>query len=121
MIQATPNELRHAVESRHGCRAGLVQTVIVKITVGERIWEGAVHIFDLAGHPNANQAYAWWSPAAGGNKPRIFSVLHLPPVTSPDDAVAAIMMADSEAELGRDEAAARARAACGSSAARTRR
>lgn len=96
MIQITPSELRHAVESRHGCRAGLAQTVIVRKEFGEKIWEGVVHVFDLAGHPNASQTYAWSSPMADSNQPRLFSVLHVPPIMSPDDAVAAVMTAENE-------------------------
>ena len=96
MKQATPSELRHAVESQHGCKAGLLQTVMVKKTLGEKIWEGAVHIFDLSGHPDANQAYAWACAPAGGKRPQFFSVLRLPPVTSPDDAIELTMAGKSE-------------------------
>jgi len=91
MKQVTPSELRRVVESLHGCRAGLVQTVMIKKILGEKMWEGAVHIFDLAGHPAANQAYAWACAPEGSNKPRFFSVLRLPPVTSPGDALEAVM------------------------------
>lgn len=96
MTQITPSALRRAVESRHGCRAGLAQTVTLRKTFGEKVWEGAVHVFDLAGHPNASQAYAWSSPIAGSNRPRLFSVLQLPPIMSPDDAVAAVMATENE-------------------------
>ena len=84
MQEVEQNELRTAVERQHNCAARLVQAVPVRETFDGRIvWEGVVHIFDLTGHPQAKQAYAWSSPIEGGEKRRFFAVLHLPPVTSP--------------------------------------
>jgi hypothetical protein len=97
MIQVEPSELRRAVESQHKCRAGLLETAIVKMAIdGNTVWEGMVHVFDLAGHPDANRAYAWSSPIEGSNKWRLFSMLHLPPVTSPAEAVRAAIVAESK-------------------------
>ena len=93
----SPNELRRAVEAKHGCRAGLSKSEFVKVhAAGSTIWEGLVHVFDLAGHPEAHQAYAWSSPVAGSNRSRQFSVLHLPPVTSPIDAVRVALGLENE-------------------------
>ena len=98
MNHLAPSELRLAIESRHSCRAGLAETVLVKMTfAGSTIWEGAVHVFDLAGHPQATQAYAWSSPRKGTSRLQLFSILHLPPVTSPADAVRSAIVAESEA------------------------
>jgi hypothetical protein len=46
------------------------------------VWEGVLHVFDLAGHPTANRAYAWSWPIEGSTKRRFFAVLHQPPVDS---------------------------------------
>jgi hypothetical protein len=40
------------------------------------VWESAVHIFDLEGHPTASRAYAWSSSIEGSDKRRFFAVLH---------------------------------------------
>jgi len=58
------------------------------------IWEGVVHVFDLAGNPKATRAYAWSSPIEGSTKRRFFAVLHIPPITSPVDAVRAAIVAE---------------------------
>jgi hypothetical protein len=51
-------------------------------------------VFDLKGHPQATRAYAWTSPIEGSEKRRFFAVLHIPPVTSPLDAVRAAIVAE---------------------------
>lgn len=87
------NQLLQAVESMHHCKARLTQSVPVKETHdATTVWEGVVHVFDLEGHPMASTAYAWSSPIEGSNKRRFFAVLHLPPVTSPVEAVRAAII-----------------------------
>jgi hypothetical protein len=61
------------------------------------VWEGVIHVFNLEGHPRATRAYAWSSPIEGSNKRRFFAVLHLPPITSPGDAVRAALVAEQKA------------------------
>jgi hypothetical protein len=74
--------------------ATLAQSVPVKEThAGAVVWEGIVHVFDLAGHPTASRAYAWSSPIEGTHKRRFFAVLHQGPVRSPADAVRAAIVA----------------------------
>jgi hypothetical protein len=91
----SPSELRYAIESKHCCRAGLANSVFVKLTfAGSTLWEGVVHVFDLAGHPKANQAYAWAHPIAGTDRWELFSMLHVPPITSAAEAVRAAVMAE---------------------------
>ncbi len=88
-------ELKRAVENQHGCTATLVQSVPVKEAFeGEAVWDGVVHVFQIHGHPKANKAYAWSSPIEGSDKRRFFAVLHLPPVTSPTEAVRAAIVAE---------------------------
>jgi hypothetical protein len=84
-----------AVEVQHGCTATLVQAVPVKETFnGKTVWEGLVRVFDLENHSNATRAYASSSPIEGSDKRRFFAVLHIPPITSPIDAVRAAIVAE---------------------------
>jgi hypothetical protein len=95
MTEVMVSQLKSAVESQHGCPATLVQAVPVKETFGGKtVWEGVVHIFRLIGHPTAKEAYAWSSTIEGSDKRRFFAVLHLPPITSPVEAVRAAIVAE---------------------------
>jgi hypothetical protein len=58
------------------------------------VWEGVVHVFDLAGHRKATRAYAWSFPIAGSTKRRFFTVLHMGRIRSPLDAVRAAIAAE---------------------------
>ena len=99
MIEVGADELKRAVESQHGGTATLAQSVPVKETFGGKtVWEGVVHVFDLTGHPQAKRAYAWSSPIEGSDKRRFFAVLHVPPITSPQDAVRAAIVAEQRAK-----------------------
>ncbi len=87
--------LKMVVESQHGGMATLAQSVPVKEThAGQTVWEGVVHVFDLAGHPMATRAYAWSSPIEGSDKRRFFAVLHMGAIKSPADAVRAAIVAE---------------------------
>jgi hypothetical protein len=91
-------QLKEAVERQHGCTATLVQSVPVLERHGDAIvWEGVVHVFQIHGHPKASKAYAWSSPIEGSDKRRFFAVLHVPPVTSPVEAVRAAIVAENRA------------------------
>jgi hypothetical protein len=95
MIEVDNRQLKEAIEAQHGGTATLVQAVPVKETFeGQTVWEGVVHVFDLAGHPKATRAYAWSSPIEGSTKRRFFAVLHLGPVKSPQDAVRVAIVAE---------------------------
>ena len=88
-------ELKRAIEQMHGGSATLAQSVPVRETFeGKTVWEGVVHVFDLAGHPTATRAYAWSSPIEGSAKRRFFAVLHLPPINNPQAAVRAAVVAE---------------------------
>lgn len=92
-IDVTPDQLKRAVEAQHGGTATLAQSVPVKETFGGKtVWDGVVHVFKLTGHPKANLAYAWSSPIEGSDKRRFFAVLHVPPISSPLDAVRAAIV-----------------------------
>jgi hypothetical protein len=88
MMTGEISDLQAAIETTHGGTATLVQSVPVSETFqGETVWEGVVHVFDLAGNPKATRAYAWSSPIDGSDKRRFFAVLHIPPIDSPSAAV----------------------------------
>jgi hypothetical protein len=94
MISELP-ALKEAVEKTHGGTATFAQSVPVRETFqGQTVWEGVVHVFDLAGHPTATRAYAWSSPIEGSTKRRFYAVLHVPPIGSAADAVRAAIVAD---------------------------
>jgi hypothetical protein len=96
MIDVAPDQLQRAVEDQHGCKARLARIEAVELDFeGEPVWEGAVHVFDITGHPKAKRAYAWSSPIDGSTKRRFYAVLELPPVTSAQDAVRAAIVADN--------------------------
>lgn len=96
------SELRQAVENMHGGIATLAQSVPVRETFeGQTVWEGVVHVFDLAGHPKATRAYAWSSPVEGSEKRRFFAVLHTDRINSPIDAVRAAIVAEHRVKAGR--------------------
>ena len=91
-------DLRRAVESMHSCRASVAQTVPVQENFqGKLVWEGVMHVFDLADHPSATRAYAWSSPIEGSERRRFFAVLHLGAIKSPLDAVRAAIVAEHRA------------------------
>jgi hypothetical protein len=87
--------LQHAIESQHGGTATFAQSAPVKETwEGQTVWEGVVHVFDLAGHHMATRAYAWSSPIEGSTKRRFFAVLHTERINSPVEAVRAAIVAE---------------------------
>ncbi len=90
----------------HGGTATLAQSVPVNETFeGKPVWEGVVHVFDLAGHPTATRAYAWSSPIEGSEKRRFFAVLHTERINSPLEAVRAAIVAEHRVRDTRDKEA----------------
>src|SRR6266436_10291339 len=95
MAEVEIDQLKQAVEHLHGGEATLAQSVPVRETFeGKPVWEGVVHVFDLAGHPTATRAYAWSSPIEGSTKRRFFAVLHTDRINSPLEAVRAAIVAE---------------------------
>jgi hypothetical protein len=95
------DQCKKAVEQMHGGSAQLFQSVPVRETFeGKPVWEGVVHVFDLAGHPTATRAYAWSSPIEGSTKRRFFAVLHTDRINSPLEAVRAAIVADHRGKTG---------------------
>jgi hypothetical protein len=90
-----PDQLKEVVEAQHGGQATLMQSVPVRESFGGKtVWEGVVHVFDLADNPKATRAYAWSSPVEGSDKRRFFAVLHMGAIKSPVDAVRAAIVAE---------------------------
>jgi hypothetical protein len=63
---------------------------------GKPVWEGVVHVFDLAHNPLADRAYAWSSPIEGSDKRRFFAGIE-----SPVDAVRAAIVAEQRQPIRR--------------------
>jgi hypothetical protein len=96
MSEVAATELKKAVESQHGGTATFVQAVPVHEThEGKTVWDGVVHVFDLADHPTAKRVYAWSYERDDGRR-RFFAVLHTGPIASPTDAVRAAMVAEAK-------------------------
>jgi hypothetical protein len=98
MPEVEADQLKQTVENMHGGAATLAQTVPVREAFfGQPVWEGTVHVFDLADHPIATRAYAWSSPIEGRTKRRFFAVLHTDRINSPAEAVRAVIVAEHRA------------------------
>jgi hypothetical protein len=99
MNEDSLDQLKTIIESQHGGTATLVQLVPVRETFERQtVWEGIVHVFDLADNPETTRAYAWSSVQSNGER-RYFTMLRVPPIVSAGDAVTAAMTA----ELGGSE------------------
>lgn len=100
-MEVSTEQLKHAVESQHGGAATLVQSVpLDERHEGKPVWQGTVHVFDLAGHPTATRAYAWSSPIEGSTKRRFFAVLHMGAITGAAEAVRAAIVAEQRSNGG---------------------
>jgi hypothetical protein len=79
-------KLQNAIRETHGCESRHVGSEQVHESFEGRIaWQGTVEVFDLIGHPTAKRAYAWMYQDHDQDK--TVTVLHLPPVDSPQSAV----------------------------------
>lgn len=82
-------DIRLAVEATHNCAAQHEGSVpVIEMFGKDEIWEGAVEVFAITGHPTAKRCYVW-NFADEGAKPDYIAVLELPPVFSPHTAVRA--------------------------------
>lgn len=98
-------ELRDVIRRLHGVEAKHAKSVPVKETFrGQTVWDGVVEVFDLEGHPKASKAYAW---AHGTDDPlhpkRHVTVLHIPPIISPELAVRAAIVQEYRKHGKREE------------------
>jgi hypothetical protein len=88
------DELEDVIHRFHGVKATHVKSVPVKETFqGRTVWDGVVEVFELKGHPKAKKAYAWAHDTDDPLHPKgQVTVLHIPPVTSPELAVRAAIV-----------------------------
>jgi len=87
-------ELKDVIHKLHGATATYVESVPVKeVFQGRTVWDGIVEVFDLYGHPKTNRVYAWTHATDDPKHPRrSVTVLHIPPVVSPQTAVQATIL-----------------------------
>jgi len=83
-----PEELARHVQAMHGVQAHFLKSIEVKEThEGRTVWEGAVKVFALTGHPSgAKLAYAWTFLKENGKR-QVVAILGVSPV---DDAASAV-------------------------------
>ena len=96
MGEIRTDQLKKAVESRHGGKATFVQSVPVHERQGDHtVWSGQVSVFDLRfSTSGAFRCYAWWRALPDGGQ-QVFTILHSPETISPAQAVRAAILADT--------------------------
>ena len=63
---------------------------------GQKVWDGIVEVFRLKDHPKTDRVYAWLHHTDDPAHPkRHVTVLHIPPVTSPQTAVQAAIVQEA--------------------------
>jgi hypothetical protein len=87
-------ELRDVIHHLHGATASHMESVPVTDSFqGQTVWDGVVEVFHLEGHPKTDRIYAWIHATDDPAKPkRHVTVLHIPPVISPQTAVKAAIV-----------------------------
>ena len=88
------DELKETIKRLHGSDAIHVETVPVKEMFQDQVvWEGEVEVFDLI--ETSQRVYAWAHDTDRHDEPRrTVTILHVPPVTSPELAVRASIVRD---------------------------
>ena len=78
----------------HGAEANHLETVpVTERFQGQTVWDGVVEVFRLIGHPKTDRVYAWMHDTGDPASPkRHVTVLHIPPVVSPQTAVQAAIV-----------------------------
>lgn len=89
-------ELQEAIRHLYHTEPVYVESVPIKeVFQGQTVWEGDVEVFDLPDSPDADRVYAWAHETDNADQPkRTVTVLHIPPVTSPQKAVQASIIQD---------------------------
>jgi hypothetical protein len=87
-------ELQDAINKLHKARATHVESVPMREAhQGRTVWEGVVEVFRLRGHPMTNRIYGWVHDTDDPKHPKQYvTVLHVPPVVSPQTAVQAVIL-----------------------------
>jgi len=85
-------EIGKILSEKHGFVLAYRESVPVKeVFQGKTVWDGIVHVFNLHGHPQTDRLYAWWHDTGDPEKPRLVTVLHIHPATTPLSAVRAFI------------------------------
>lgn len=87
-------ELRGVIHKLHGGRAKHLESVpVTELHQGQVVWDGIVEVFNLRGHPKTDRVYAWLHDTGDPKHPKHYvTVLHIPPVVSPQTAVRAAIV-----------------------------
>jgi hypothetical protein len=87
-------ELRDVIHHLHGATATHLESVPVTESFKvETVWDGVVEVFRLRGHAKTDRVYAWIHATEDPAHPkRHVTVLHIPPVVSPQTAVQAAIV-----------------------------
>lgn len=88
--------LKKAIWDLHGCAGEHVRSIIVNESFeGKPVWQGIVEVFEVKGHTRAKVVYAW-SYKDDSGKSHYVTVLGVPPVSSPQDAVRAYIVTEAK-------------------------
>src|SRR3954452_18956430 len=102
MQHADYGEMVRVIKYFHDCDASHVESVAVtRVFTGQMAWDRVVAVFTLSGHPRATRAFAWNYQEDG--KTKTAAVLEIPPVNSPQSAVAAVMVVKAWHSRRRDD------------------
>ncbi|MHB2008818.1 MAG: hypothetical protein ACYCOX_12300 [Acidobacteriaceae bacterium] len=87
-------ELRSIIHKLHGGKATHLESVpVTEKHEGQIVWDGIVEVFRLKGHPQTDRIYAWSHDTGDPAHPKHYvTVLHIPPVISPQTAVKAAIV-----------------------------
>ena len=103
-MDASKDDLKAAVEKEHGGTATHALAVPVNEKErGQSIWHGIVHVFNLTDNQKAKRAYAWSTPVEGSDERRIITMLQIPPINGPIEAVRAALAAELQAKHGHQD------------------
>lgn len=81
--------LKDATAVMHGCDSSHLSTEpVTELFEGDLAWTGDVEVFELSGHEKAKICYAW-SYLDESEERQYTTVLKIPPIGSPVDAVKA--------------------------------
>ena len=97
-------ELQNAINKLHKAKATHLESVSVReMHQGRTVWEGIVEVFQLRGHPMTNRIYGWSYDTDDPNNPKGYvTVLHIPPVVSPQTAVQAVILKEYKNRVKND-------------------
>ncbi|MBC8393462.1 MAG: hypothetical protein H8E17_12970 [Deltaproteobacteria bacterium] len=88
--------LQDTIKKTHGCDSEHIESVPITETFkGKPVWSGVVEVFNIQDHPEASKCYAWGHHLEEENKKsRYVTVLNIPPVNSPLEAVRAAIISE---------------------------